>query len=353
MTRQTWTAAVSALIFVIAAAVLAMTPVPFVTYAPGATFDVLADADQPPIDIVGAPSYSATGTLLIASTSVTRPGAPVSLPEVLYAHAAADREVFPRDAVYAAGATNAEIRNREVAQLATAQSDAAAAALRAAGFTVRQVPMVQSVAQTGPAVDKLFPGDFVLEIDGVPTATTAAVRTEIEKRAIGDPVTFTVQRDLPDGTRERLAVKIDTTASKTQASLPVWGGNLTMGYSYDPRISFHLDSSLGGPTSGLILALGVYDRITPDNVVNGRVVSGAGTIDGVGNVAAVGGIKEKLVSAERAGAEVFFVPSGNCVDMEGVSARARIVSVSTLDDAINALDALADPATEALVKGCT
>ena len=106
MTRQTWTAAVSALIFVIAAAVLAMTPVPFVTYAPGATFDVLADADQPPIDIVGAPSYSATGTLLIASTSVTRPGAPVSLPEVLYAHAAADREVFPRDAVYAAGATN-------------------------------------------------------------------------------------------------------------------------------------------------------------------------------------------------------------------------------------------------------
>jgi PDZ domain-containing protein len=188
MTRQTWTAAVSALIFVIAAAVLAMTPVPFVTYAPGATFDVLADADQPPIDIVGAPSYSATGTLLIASTSVTRPGAPVSLPEVLYAHAAADREVFPRDAVYAAGATNAEIRNREVAQLATAQSDAAAAALRAAGFTVRQVPMVQSVAQTGPAVDKLFPGDFVLEIDGVPTATTAAVRTEIEKRAIGDPV---------------------------------------------------------------------------------------------------------------------------------------------------------------------
>ena len=77
------------------------------------------------------------------------------------------------------------------------------------------------------------------------------------------------------------------------------------------------------------------------------------TIDGVGNVAAVGGIKEKLVSAERAGAEVFFVPSGNCADMDGVGSHARIVSVSTLDDAINALDALADPATEGLVKGCT
>ena len=240
---------------------------------------------------------------------------------MLYAHAAPDREVFPRDAVYAAGATNAEIRSKEVAQLGAAQSDAAAAALRAAGFPVRQVPMVQSVAQTGPAADKLFPGDFVLEIDGVATATTAAVRAQIEKRAIGDPVTFTVQRDLPDGTRGRLSVKIDTTASKTQASLPVWGGNLTMGYSYEPRITFHLDSSLGGPTAGLILALGVYDRITADNVINGRIVSGAGTIDGVGNVAAVGGIKEKLVSAERAGAEVFFVPSGNCADMDGVPLR--------------------------------
>lgn len=353
MTRQTWTAAVSALIFVIAAAIVAMTPVPFVTYSPGATHDLFARGDRAPIEVAGAPSFPATGSLLVATTTVTRPDAPVSLPEVLYAHVAPDREVFPRDAVYAAGSTSAEIRNREVQQLATSQSDAAAAALRSAGFVVRQVPMVQSVAQTGPAVDKLFPGDFVMAVDGVPTPTVAAVRAEIEKRSIGESVTFTVQRDMPDGRRETLAVPVDTTASKTQANLPVWGGNMVMGYAHDPRITFTLDPTLGGPTNGLILALGVFDRVTSDNVVGGRIVSGTGIIDGAGNVSPVGGVREKLVGAERARAEVFFVPSGNCGDLVGVTSSARIVSVSTLDDAISALDALADPATQALVKGCS
>lgn len=353
MTRQTWTAAVSALIFVIAAAIVAMTPVPFVTYSPGATYDVLQPGDRDPIEIEGVSSYPATGSLLISTTAVTRPDTPVSLPEVLYAHVAPDREVFPRDAVYAAGSTSAEIRTRDVQALATSQADASAAALRSAGFDVRQVPMVQSVAQTGPAVDKLFPGDFVLAVDGTPTTTVTAVRTEIEKRSIGEAVTFTVLRTLPDGRRETLAVPVDTIASKTQGDLPVWGGNLVMGYSYDARIKFNLDPALGGPSNGLILALGVYDRLAPDHVVNGRVVSGTGIIDGAGNVAAVGGIREKLVGAERARAEVFFVPSANCGDLVGVTSTARIVSVSTLDDAIEALDALADPATEGLVKGCS
>ncbi len=353
MTRQTWTAAMSALIFVIAAAIVAMTPVPFVTYTPGATFDLLGPADQQPIEIEGAQSYPATGSILVATTSVTRPDAPVSLPEVLYAHAAPDREVLPRDTVYPAGSTSTEIRNREVAQLTTSQSDAAAAALRAAGFEVRQVPMVQTVAQTGPAADKLFPGDLVLEIDGTPVPTAAAARALIEKRSIGEPVTFTVQRDMPDGSRQRVPVTIDTTGSKTQAVVPVWGGNLVMGYSYDPRVSFHLDPSLGGQTAGLMLALGVFDRVAPDNVVNGRVVSGAGIIDGAGNVAPVPGIREKLVSAERAQAQIFFVPAGNCADLMGATSTSRIVSVSTLEDAISSLDLLADPATEGLVKGCS
>lgn len=353
MTRQTWTAAVSALIFVVAAAIVAMTPVPFVTYSPGATFDVLQASDRPPIEIEGVQSFPATGNLLIATTAITRPDTPVSLPEVLYAYAAPDREVFPRDAVYAAGSTSAEIRTREVQALATSQADASAAALRSAGFDVRQVPMVQSVAQTGPAVDKLFPGDFVLAVDGVSTPNVVAARAEIEKRSIGEAVTFTVLRTLPDGRRETIAVPVDTIASKTQGNLPVWGGNLVMGYSYDARIKFNLDPALGGPSNGLILALGVFDRLASDNVINGRVVSGTGIIDGAGNVAAVGGVREKLVGAERAGAEIFFVPSANCGDLAGVTSPARIVSVSTLDDAIGALDALADPATQGLVKGCS
>ena len=56
---------------------------------------------------------------------------------------------------------------------------------------------------------------------------------------------------------------------------------------------------------------------------------------------------------ERAQAQIFFVPAGNCADLMGATSTSRIVSVSTLEDAISSLDLLADPATEGLVKGCS
>lgn len=349
MTKQTWTAAVSALLFVLSAAIIAMTPVPFVTYSPGGTHDLLASVDgKDTIQVADLETYETHGRILVTTVSVTRPDAPVSLPEVLYAHWAPDREVFPREYVYPARSSTADVRTRDAQQVATAQADASAAALRAAGIAVDQVPMVQSVASTGPAADKLFPGDFVLQIDGRPTRTVADVREAIERRGIGQSVTFTILRD-----RETRAVTVDTAASKTQAGVPVWGGTLVMGYSYAPRVTIDLDPSLGGTSAGLMMALAIFDRITPGDVVGDRTVAGTGEIDGAGNLGRVAGVREKLAAAEQAGAALFFVPSANCADLEGITSTVRVVSVASLEDAINSLDMLADPATEDHVKGCT
>ncbi|HHU38177.1 MAG TPA: PDZ domain-containing protein [Propionibacterium sp.] len=348
MTKQTWTAAVSALLFVVAAAIVAMTPVPFVTYSAGATHELLGEVDgQPVISVEGLDTYESVGRVLMTTVSITRSDAPVSLPEVLYAHWAPDREVYPRDYVYPPSSGVAEISAREAQQMATSQADAAAAALRAAGIAVEQVPMVQSVASTGPANEKIFPGDFVLAVDGVPTPTVADVREAVESRAIGESITFMVRRD-----REERAVTFDTASSKTQDGLPVWGGNLVMGYSYAPRVHINLDPGLGGPSAGLMLALAVFESITPDDVSGERVLAGTGAIDGAGTVSQVGGIREKLAGAERAGADIFFVPDSNCSDLAGVESSVRIVSVGTLEDAIASLDLLNDPATEQLVRGC-
>ncbi len=104
-----------------------------------------------------------------------------------------DREVFPREYVYPGRTTASEIRARDAQeQMTTSQADAAAAALRAAGIDVQQVPMVQSVASTGPAADKLLPGDFVLAVDGQPTAHgRRRARRRSKARASGEAVTFT------------------------------------------------------------------------------------------------------------------------------------------------------------------
>lgn len=349
MTKQTWTAAVSALIFVLAAAVMAITPAPYVTLSPGGTHDLLAQRTDGSsvVSVEGIPTYESTGQLRVTTAGVTQADAVVSLPELLYAHWAPEREVLPREALYPPRSSTSEVRAREIQLMATSQADAAAAALRAAGVEVRQMPMVQSVASVGPAVDKLFPGDFVLAIDDVPTPNIATVRTEIEKRGIGQSVTFTVLRD-----REPVVVTLDTAASKTQVGVPVWGGNLVMGHSYRPRVEIALDPSVGGSSAGLMMALAIFDRVTPGDLIGSRSVAGTGDIDGAGNVTESGGVREKLVAAERAGVEVFVVPEGNCADLAGLTTRMRVVSVTTLDDAINALDALADTSTQGLVGGC-
>lgn len=349
MTKQTWTAAVAALIFVLAAAVMAITPVPFVTFSPGATHDLLGARPDGSavVTVEGIPTYETGGQLRVTTLGVTQADATVSLPELLFAHWTPEREVLPREALYPPRAPTSEIRSREAQLMATSKADAAAAALRAAGVEVRQMPMVQSVASSGPAVDKLFPGDFVLAIDDVPTPSIAAVRSEIERRVIGHAVTFTVLRD-----REPVAVTLDTAASKTQVGVPVWGGNLVMGHSYRPRVDIALDESVGGSSAGLMMALAIFDRVTPGDLIGTRSVAGTGDIDGAGNVTEARGVREKLAGAERSGAEVFLVPEANCADLAGVTTRMRVVSVTTLDDAINALDALADPSTQGLVRGC-
>ena len=52
-------------------------------------------------------------------------------------------------------------------------------------------------------------------------------------------------------------------------------------------------------------------------------------------------------------AHVFFVPAANCGDLADIASPVRVVSVDSLEDTINSLEMLADPATEGLVKGCT
>ena len=89
-----------------------------------------------------------------------------------------------------------------------------------------------------------------------------------------------------------------------------------------------------------------------DDLLRDRVIAGTGEIDGLGNVREAGGIEEKISAAQRSGATIFLLPAANCGDLSGPPAL-RLVAVSTVDEAVRALDALADPATENLVKGCS
>lgn len=348
MTKQTWTAAVSAILFVVSAAILAMVRVPYVTYAPGSTTDLLAAVDgQPVVTVEGLASHPTTGSLRLANVAVTRPDAHLSLPEALLGWWSPDREVYPREAIYPAGTRAADVRAREAEQMDAAQSAAAAAGLREAGVEVRQMPMVGRVASQGPSMDLLRPGDFITDVDDTPTPTKEAVEAAIQARAVGEPVTFGVLRD-----GQARTVTVETAASNVQAGVPIVGVTFVTGFSHAPTVRFAVADAAGGAGAGLMMALAVFDRVTPDDLLRDRVIAGTGEIDGLGNVREAGGIEEKISAAQRSGATIFLLPAANCGDLSGPPAL-RLVAVSTVDEAVRALDALADPATENLVKGCS
>jgi PDZ domain-containing protein len=349
MTKQTWTAVVSAILFVALAAVIALSPVPFVVWAPGTTADLLGrDGDKQVVGVTGVTTYPTSGELRFTTVSVTNADARVSLPEALYAFWAPDREVLPRSAVYPEGASVDTVRAVQAQEMDSSQTDAVAAALQAAKLRVDRVPVVSSVATSGPAVGHLLPGDLIVQVDHRDVLTQAEVLSAVAAHKVGEQVVYTVER-----ATVRQDITSATAASKTDPGLAVPGIKVDLGYRYAAQVTYSVDPAIGGPSAGLMFALAVYDKVTPGSLIGQRVVAGTGEIDGSGKVGAVGGVQEKVATAERAGASVFLLPAANCADLGTATPSLRIVKVTTVSDAVQALTALNNPTSAATVKGCS
>ena len=348
MTRQTWTAFASAVLFVGLAVLLVLVPVPFVSWSPGAPRDTLGSVNNEPIiQVSGIDTYPTTGRLDMTVVSTTPADARLSLPQALLSYWLPHRDVLPRDAIYDPGKSVEQVQHEDADRMETAQDDAVVAALRADGQTVTERPAVYSVTIGGPAHQRLLPGDLVTAVDGVPTRVEKDVRDRIQGHQVGETVIFTVIR-----AKQEQRVKVITAESATQSDAPVVGITLGTGYDYAPDISFDFGQQIGGPSAGLVFALAIYDKITDGDLLGGRHVAGTGTITPTGVVGPIGGLQEKIAGAEKAGATEFFVPASNCADLDGLHTDVRVIKVSTLRDAITSLQAVNSPGAAGALPSC-
>lgn len=348
MTRQTWTAVVAAVIFVVSAMVLALVPVPYVAWTPGATYDVLgSNNNKPVIEITGIQTYPITGELRLTTVSGTRADSQLSLPEAFLAHLMPSRDTLPRDAVYAPGRSAQQVQDDEQQMMSSAQSDAVIAALVAAGKPVRELPQVNTVRTSGPANEKLKPGDLITSIDGAAVKSPEDVTAGVRSHAVGDQIVVAVIRD---ETPQNYTVR--TIGLNSDGNVPTIGIGMTPGFSYEGRVTYGIDPEIGGGSGGLVFALAIFDKITPDDLIGGRKIAGTGTIDPDGKVGPIGGIHEKMAAAQGQGATIFLVPADNCGDTEGATTSMLLIKVTSLGEAVTALARLADPATAGSVARC-
>ncbi len=110
-------------------------------------------------------------------------------------------------------------------------------------------------------------------------------------------------------------------------------------YAFPFNVSINV-TNIGGPSAGLAMTLGVIDALDGGSLTGGHTVAATGTIDAQGDVGDVGGVAQKTVAVENAGATVFLVPpqeygAAMSKDRPGL----KVYEVSTLDQALAVLAA--------------
>jgi PDZ domain-containing protein len=309
----------------------AVEPLPYVTYEPGLTVDVLAETKgEEIIQVEGHDTYRDDGELRMTTVYVSQPDARVNLFELMHDWLSREDSVYPYRAVYRPDETTEENRRESAVDMVSSQDAAIAVALDELGFDVKPALEVLSVEDGAPADGELEVRDIFVSVDGKRVTGSDDVIEAVQGTPAGQPVSFVVRRD---GSRRTVEVTPEEKEGKPQVGI-----QLGTGYEFPFDVSVNIDSSIGGPSAGLMFSLGIYDTLTPGSLTGGEVVAGTGTIDGSGKVGPIGGIQQKIVGARDAGARLFMVPPDNCQDAAGAPAEdMRLVKAETMHDAVAAI----------------
>jgi PDZ domain-containing protein len=140
--------------------------------------------------------------------------------------------------------------------------------------------------------------------------------------------------------------------SEGEEPAPIVGIIVGGEYDFPVDVSIQLEN-VGGPSAGMMFALGIIDKLTPGELNGGELVAGTGTIAGDGTVGPIGGIRQKMYGAKDAGATWFLSPTANCDEVSGhIPGGLSVFSVDTLDDALAALEVIADGGDTSSLPTC-
>lgn len=334
MPGRTVTLLVGAILAVVLFVIGWLLPVPYVILSPGPFQDTLGHlpgSSAPLINITGRPTYPTDGHLNLLTVLLTGgPGQQPSLLSALAAWANHEDAVIPQEFEFPPGQTSNAVVQQDLQQMRQSQLDAITAALSELGVPGQVV--VQSVSAGTPAAKVLRPGDILLAIDGQPVDQVTQVLRTVRASRPGTVLHLTVRRG-----RQTLQLPVGTASQDGVTIVGIVPEELPR-----PPLSISIDlQNVGGPSAGMMFALGIIDKLTPGGLTGGRSIAGTGTVDFAGQVGPIGGIQQKVFAALDAGATVFLAPSSDCrAAVQVAPASLRVIPVTTLSGALSDLRAL-------------
>jgi PDZ domain-containing protein len=302
--------------------------------APGDPQNVLGSA----IKISGTDTYPTTGKLSVTAVMITDPDSYITAFDIFYGWIDKDRAVLPRERVYPDGETAAEAVREGAAEMNSSQINATAAALSYLGYQIPSKLVVVGVSEQSNAHKVILLKDQILSIDKIKLNNTTDVLRYLEDKKADEVVSVEINRS-------GVGVMI-----KKIALSPRPDGSAFIGINIQEQFDFPFDVKIkldetGGPSGGLIFALGIVEKLTQADLIRSRNIAGTGTITTDGLVGPIGGIAEKIIGAKNDGVDLFFTPINNCQDINnpdqigaGKGGKSmKIVPVATLAEAIEVL----------------
>ncbi len=282
----------------------------------------------------GPPTYELNGDVYMLTVSLQE----VNAFEFAQGWIDSEVDLVPREQIRPEGVTPEEHRKKNLRQMDDSKLTAIVVAMDYLGIPVAysgEGVLVASVAEGAPADGLLEVGDVIVEVaDTAVTMSDEAVEAILSKK-VGDTITLAVRRG-----DELIDVAVTLVEHSDNPGQPMVGFvpdtyNRTLDLPFE--IDIHTEGT-GGPSAGVMYALTLIDLFTADDLVAGNIVAGTGTISRDGRVGPIGGVRQKVVAAQNAGALHVLVPEPNYQDALSVKRDdVEIHAVASITEAVDIL----------------
>ena len=251
-------------------------------------------------------------------------------------------DLYPREVILPDGVTPKELSEISIQNMRTSENVAIAVALKNVGYEISSKGdgvSVVGLLDDSPVKKKLKKGDLLNSINNKEINSTTEFIATLRTYSIGETVSIGLLREA-DGEIKQMFVETTLIEHVEYEGEPMVGFLAT---TVNERFDFPFEvdiktGNVGGPSAGLMMALNVYNNLIPEDITNSLVVAGTGTIEIDGSVGPVGGIKQKVIAAKRAGAELILVPTANFEEAIPMATESTaIVAVDSFEEALKVI----------------
>jgi len=291
------------------------------------------------IAVQGYPNHKYSGRLLMTDVTLYKVNHKL---EEIYGRLNPNAELDPAQSFSGGLSQDQYLQLNDELMLNSVQQAEVAALEVARGYKLHfasKGPQVAFILPDLPASHYLRVGDIILSVDGQQVTNASSVAPLIQRLKPGQKVTMTIRRHGKTHIYRIPTVPSTNGEPAKNGKTPLIGIYVRNRLVLPVKISIN-SGNIGGPSAGLMFSLGIIQRLEHRDLARGCTVAGTGTINYQAKVGAIGGARQKVIAAERAGAKYFLVPANkqNISDARAAGGNIIIKPVNSLRQALNYLN---------------